>query len=73
MFTTETETPWIQLVVICQLKQQAKIVPSRELSLPEKNLGIHRMKDTIKILADITKRDVEKCLVGVWFLMNHIK
>ena len=31
------------------------------------------MKDTIKILADITKRDVEKCLVGVWFLMNHIK
>ena len=31
------------------------------------------MKDTIKILADITKRDVEKCLVGMWFLMNHIK
>ena len=31
------------------------------------------MMDTIKILADITKRDVEKCLVGMWFSVNHMK
>ena len=31
------------------------------------------MKDTIKILADITKRDVEKCLVGMWFSVNLMK
>jgi len=31
-------------VVICQLKQQARIVPSREPSLPEKNSGIHNAK-----------------------------
>jgi hypothetical protein len=32
------------------------------------------MIKTIKILADITKKDVERCLVLGWFvLMNHLK
>jgi len=31
-------------VVICQLKQQVRIVPSREPGLPEKNLGVRNAK-----------------------------
>ena len=31
------------------------------------------MINTIKILTDITKRDVEKCLVEMWFSLNHMK
>jgi|ETNmetMinimDraft_11_1059920.scaffolds.fasta_scaffold29951_3 hypothetical protein len=32
------------------------------------------MIKTIKILADITKKDVKRCLVLGWFvLMNHLK
>ena len=31
------------------------------------------MKYTIKILSDMTKRDVEKYLVGMWFSVNHMK
>ena len=37
------------------------------------NASASEMKDTIKILSNITKRDVEKCLVGMWILMNHMK
>jgi len=32
------------------------------------------MIKTIKILADITKKDVERCLVLGWFVLtNHLK
>jgi hypothetical protein len=32
------------------------------------------MKNSIKILSDITKKDTERCLVLVWFmLMNHLR
>jgi len=31
------------------------------------------MKDTIKILSDMTKKDVEKCLVLMWFVLtDHV-